>query len=66
MAVNVLIRLGSLFCDQQTRQRHRLNPTNRQYIYNATYSLGLTFVAVWYDDALDWDTGTVLDLRDQL
>ena len=62
----VLIRLCSLFCDQQTRHRHRLNPTNRRYRYKATYSSGLNFVAVWHDDTLDCDTGTVLDLRDQL
>jgi hypothetical protein len=34
--------------------------------YIGTYILGLTFVAVWHGDTLEWDTGTVLDLREQL
>ena len=55
-----------LFCDQQPRHWHRLNTTNRPYRYNGTYSWGLTFVAVWHDDTLDWGTGIVLDLREQL
>jgi hypothetical protein len=61
----VLIRLGSLFCDQQTRHRP-LSESYKPRSYIATCIWGLRFVAVWHGDTLEWDTGTVLDWRDQL
>ena len=61
----VLIRLGSLLCYQKTRHRQP-SEFYKPPTYNATCSRWLRFVAVWHGDTLESDTGTVLDLREQL